>query len=139
MSDIHFVSHQKHKKILMQLGEQPKKIFKFSAPGAENAKKILNSKKLKPKNKNIKSYIIITYHSVTKNLSDDYKTVNNIFKLVKKYNNFNYYFTSSNTDINGAKLNEMIEKFLKNNSHVTNLKSIGHKKFLELAVRAKCC
>ena len=27
MSDIHFVSHQKHKKILMQLGEQPKKIF----------------------------------------------------------------------------------------------------------------
>ena len=68
----------------------------------KNAKKILNSKKLKPKNKNIKSYIIITYHSVTKNLSDDYKTVNNIFKLVKKYNNFNYYFTSSNTDINGA-------------------------------------
>ena len=46
----------------------------------KNAKKILNSKKkLKPKNKNIKSYIIITYHSVTKNLSDDYKTVNNIF------------------------------------------------------------
>lgn len=137
MSDIHFVSHQKHKRILLQLGEQPKKIFNFGAPGAEYAKKILNSRRLKRKNKNIKDYIIITYHSVTKNLRDDYQAINNIFKLVKKYDKFNYYFTSSNTDINGAKLNKMIERFCKNNNNVINLKSLGHKKFLELASSSK--
>ena len=137
MSDIHFVSHHKHKKILLQLGEDPKRIFNFGAPGAEYAMKILNEKKLKSKNKKNDPYIIITYHPVTKNLKDDYRVIQNIFRLVKKFKNFKYYFTSSNSDTNGLKLNMMIESFCKKNNHAKNFKSLGHAKFLKLASTSK--
>ena len=137
MSDIHFVSHHKHKKILLQLGEDPKRIFNFGAPGAEYAKKILNEKKLEIKNNKNDPYIIITYHPVTKNLKYDYRVIQNIFRLVKKFNNFKYYFTSSNTDINGVKLNMMIERFCQKNNHTKNFKSLGHAKFLKLASTSK--
>ena len=98
--------------------------------------KILNEKKLKSKNKKNDPYIIITYHPV-KNLKDDYRVIQNIFRLVKKFKNFKYYFTSSNSDTNGLKLNMMIESFCKKNNHAKNFKSLGHAKFLKLASTSK--
>lgn len=137
MSDIHFVTHQKHKKVLLQLGENPKNVYNYGAPGAEFAFRILNKEKIKIKNKKKEDYVIVTYHPETKNLKDDYKAIKNIFKLVKKYNNFKFYFTSSNTDINGSKLNTMIEKFCEQNNNAKNLKSLGHTNFLKLASSSK--
>ena len=127
-SNIHFVSHSSHKKRLVQLGENPKMIFNFGAPGAENA---LN---LKKNSYSRKKNILITYHSQTKqNFFKDLKILNNIFKLIKKNKAYYYVFTNSNSDPGGIKLNKKINLFCsKNKKNCKNLYSKGHNAYLEL-------
>lgn len=137
MSDLHFVSHPEHKKIIKQLGENKKEIFNYGAPGAENAFKMLN-KLNKNKIKSSSQKIIVTYHPETKNSKNDILIIKNIFKLVKKFKNYSFYFTSSNSDTGGSTINSMINNFCKiNKKNAKNLKSLGHKNFLINLSQAK--
>ena len=135
MSDIHFVSHDKHKKILKQLGENKNYIFNFGAPGAENAIDYLKGKSANLNQK--KPYIMVTYHPETKNIKEDKKVLINLFRLIKKYNSYDFYFTSTNSDTNGAQINAEINRFCDKNKNSENLYSLGHKNFIKMMSGAK--
>jgi GDP/UDP-N,N'-diacetylbacillosamine 2-epimerase (hydrolysing) len=136
MSNLHFVSHFKHKKNVLQLGEHPNTIHNVGALGAENVENI--SKILKRKKNNADNYILVTFHSETKNLVKNLATLKNIFKLIKLNKDFKFYFTNSNSDTDGIKINKLINNFCKvNRERVFNLKSLGHKNYLEKMYNAK--
>jgi GDP/UDP-N,N'-diacetylbacillosamine 2-epimerase (hydrolysing) len=135
-ANLHFVSHKNYRKRIIQMGEKPKFVYNFGAPGAENA---INYLKAYKKNKLIeyfnipdKKKVLITYHPETKNSLEDINCILNIFKLIKKKKNFFFIFTNSNSDPEGLKILKLIKSFCHKNTNCIHLGSLGHKKYLQL-------
>ena len=136
MAHIHFTSTKIYKDRIIQLGENPKTVFEVGAPGVENIKKIKllkrddleNILKMKMNKKNL----LITFHPVTLNNNFTKKYLLNLLKSLSMLKETNLYFTKANADANGKIVNDLIDKFIKNNSNYFCYKSLGHIKYLSL-------
>lgn len=137
MSHLHFVATEKYKKRLIQLGEEPKRIFNFGGMGIEN----INKLKLYNKNelekllnfKFNKKNLLITFHPVTLENNTSTKHFLEILDALKKIKDTNFIFTKSNSDLNGRAINKLIDQFVKNNQK-SSIKfiSLGQLKYLSI-------
>jgi UDP-hydrolysing UDP-N-acetyl-D-glucosamine 2-epimerase len=135
-SNLHFTTHKNYKKRVIQMGENPKFVYNFGAPGAENAINYLKNYK---KNTLIKYFnipdikkVLVTYHPETKNSLEDVNCILNIFKLIKKKKNFFFIFTNTNADPDGLRILKLTRYFCSKNINCMHVGSLGHKKYLKL-------
>ena len=134
LSNYHFVSHFIYKKRVIQLGENPKRVFNVGALGVENIKKtkLINRntllKKYKiPQNKRL---ALVTFHPVTKNNREYANQINRLLLSISKVKSFFYIFTNSNTDPNGKYFVKRINNFVKKNNNSKLFSSLGSKVYL---------
>tara|TARA_B100000989_G_scaffold281913_1_gene246532 strand:- start:960 stop:2102 length:1143 start_codon:yes stop_codon:yes gene_type:complete len=135
-SNFHFVTNNIYKKRLMQLGENPKKIFNFGSLGEENFRKtkiipkINFFKKYKiPLNKKI---VLVTLHPETMSNLSYKKQISSVLEAVKYKNKYFYIFTSCNSDPGSKIFINSINTFIKNNSNTKIIKSLGKENFINL-------
>ena len=134
LSDYHFVSHNIYKKRVIQLGENPKKVFNVGALAMDN---IYNTK-LYDKNFLFKKFniitkkkiAIVTFHPVTKNNSNYEDYIKKFLKALKKVIEFYYIFTYNNSDTHGKKFLKHINNFVKKNHNSIIFKTMGSKVYL---------
>lgn len=128
MSYLHFTSTEAYRKRVIQLGEDPKRVFNVGALGVENIKriKLLDKESLEKKldfNLNDKLFLI-TFHPTTleKNTSK-----NQFSEILKALDNFNakLIFTKANSDKDGRIINYMIDEYVKNRNNAIAFKSMG--------------
>ena len=119
MSHLHFVANKVYKKRVIQLGENPKRVFNVGGTGIDNIKKLklLNKKELekKLKIKLKKKNIIATFHPVTLEISTAKNSFNELLKALKKKRDINIIFTKTNADTDGRTIIKQIEKFVREN------------------------
>ncbi len=131
LSNFHFVSHSDYKKRLVQLGEDPKKIFNFGALGIENIKKAkLMSKSNLFKKLEIplnKKKILATFHPETNSLIPQKQQIRVFLSSLKKFKNITLIFTHNNADPEGDHFIEMLKKFKKQNNNIKIFGSLGIK------------
>ncbi|HJO77647.1 MAG TPA: UDP-N-acetylglucosamine 2-epimerase [Pelagibacteraceae bacterium] len=134
LSDYHFASHIIYAKRVIQLGENPKKVFNVGALGVENAikTKLIKKKELLkiykiPDNKKL---ALVTFHPVTKNNKEYANQINKLLSSISKVKKFFYIFTSSNTDPYGEYFIKRINNFVKKNKNSAIFKSMGSKIYL---------
>ena len=121
LSHLHFVSAQIYKKRVIQMGENPKKVFFTGSVGVSSIKKLhfLSKKQLENKlnikfcNKNL----FIIFHPAT--LEDrTYKVqMNEIANSLKKYKDFGKFFVYPSADLGGSSIITIIKKFVKENTN----------------------
>ena len=135
MSQFHFVSHKKYAQRVMQLGEDPKKIFIVGGFGVDLIKKVtLLKKKNLEKNLKLKfgkKNILVTYHPETINGVENKKNFNEILNALSKLNSTTIIFTRANADREGKVINSMIDSYAKihkRNCYVFS--SMGYKNYL---------
>ncbi len=135
MSHIHFVAAEKYKKRVIQLGENPKKVFNVGGLGVDNIKqtnflsKFQLEKKLGINFK--KKNLIINFHPETLNKYATKKIFNELLSaLRKKTNQMCLIFTMPNSDLESEIVFKMIKKFVKKNNNFYAFKSLGSIKFL---------
>lgn len=115
MSHLHFTAAKKYFKRVVQLGEDPKRVFNVGGMGIENIKrlKLLSKKKLE-KSINFKlgkKNILVTFHPVTlENKTSKYQ-FQEILNAIKDLKNTKVIFTKTNSDHDGSIINSMIDKF----------------------------
>lgn len=134
MSYLHFTANEEYRKRVIQLGENPDRVFNVGAMGVEN---ILNTKLL-TKNQledsiNFKldrEYAVITFHPVT--LEDDsvVRQFESILKVCDKYKDMKYIFTKSNCDEGGRIINSMIDEYVSKNYNAVAFESLGMIRYL---------
>ncbi len=136
LSDYHFVSTEIYKKRVIQLGENPKRVFNVGSLGAENVKKIklINKSDLenKLKIKFNKYNFLITVNSF---IDDDLNVKNymyNIFRALEKFKSANFIFTMPNSDLKSDIINKEIIKFTKKNKNSYCFKSLGSQNYLSI-------
>jgi GDP/UDP-N,N'-diacetylbacillosamine 2-epimerase (hydrolysing) len=135
-SHYHFVSHEKNKKRLIQLGEIKNNIFVVGGLGANNIKnfsffdkiEIENMLKLDLK----KKIILVNYYPEISNKKKTQKKLDNILKVAKYFKNFLFVFTLPSHDKGNDFFIKKIFKFKKTNKNLLVFKSLGQKKYYSL-------
>lgn len=133
IAKLHFVTSEKYKKRLIQIGENPKNIVVSGSPILEDIYKVVEknfSKLIQSTNYYIKKpYIISTYHPETKNPKDNLKNLRLMIKSLSKLKSYKVIFTYPNFDEG----NFLIIKHLKtiiDNKKFFLFRSLGIKKYL---------
>lgn len=135
MSMLHFAATEIYKKRIIQLGEQPERVFHVGALGIENIKsvRLLGKKELEEQInfKFDKKTVMVTYHPVTL----ESLTVRNQFEALlnalEGYKELKIIFTKANADTDGRIINEMIENFVADNSgRSISFTSMGYLRYL---------
>jgi len=133
-SNYHFVATKPYKKRVIQLGENPKKVFLVGGLGSENVENISYlDKKVLEKNLNIKfkkNNFLITFNSFLDDKISVKVAIRNMFKALNKFKNTNYIFTFPNSDLESNNIIKMIINFSKKNKNAYCFKSLGVQRYL---------
>ena len=105
-SDFHFVANEINKKRVIQMGENPKNVYKKN--------------------------LVFTYHPETYLKTNEKLKINLILNSLKKYKDIKFFITSPNFDKGSEEIQKKIINFTKKNSNFVFFKSLGYENYLSL-------
>jgi GDP/UDP-N,N'-diacetylbacillosamine 2-epimerase (hydrolysing) len=121
MSHLHFTTNHKYRERVIQLGENPKKVFNVGSLGVDNIRKItlLNKEDFeKSINFSLAKYnLLITFHPVTLEKNTSKIQFNNLIQALDKLQDTHLIFTKANADNGGRVINEIIDKYVGDHSN----------------------
>jgi len=134
MSYLHFCSTETYRKRVIQMGENPARVFNSGAPGIDNITNLnLLTKQKLEKELNWKltsKSALFTYHPVTLEESDVEIDLEVILSILETFN-LNILFTYANADSGGKVINQKIKQFCKiQPAKYKVVKSLGQIKYL---------
>lgn len=135
MSYLHFTSTEEYRRRVIQLGENPERVFCVGAIGVENIKKInLMTKEELERSIHFEideNTVIVTYHPVTLENNTVEEQFLNLLKVLDRNPKIRMIFTKANADTNGRIVNELIDKYAAQNSErACAFMSLGQKRYL---------
>lgn len=135
ISYLHFVTNEDSRRRVIQLGEDPARVFNYGSTSIDNIlnmasmtkEEALTSIGLKPC-----EYALCTYHPVTMEGSSVDKQISNFLAAIEVFPETEFIVTKSNADQGGARINELLNDAQKhiNNLHVFT--SLGVRRYLSL-------
>ncbi len=135
MSCLHFTIAEEYRRRVIQLGEDPQRVYNFGSLGNENILKmpLLNKKELEESiHFSLEApYAVVTFHPATLNeqLCEEQFTI--VQNALIRFNNLNYIITKANADAGGKKINEMIDLFAAQNpDRIYACDSLGARRYL---------
>ena len=131
----HFVAAEEYKNRVIQLGEDPERVFNVGGLGVDAIKKTnLLSKRDLLKRIDIKfgkKNLLITFHPVTLEKQTSEKQFKNLLDALNTFHDINIIFTMPNSDSDGRVIKKMIEEFVsKHTERATAFSSLGHLNYL---------
>jgi GDP/UDP-N,N'-diacetylbacillosamine 2-epimerase (hydrolysing) len=118
MSHLHFTAAEEYRNRVIQMGEEPSRVFNVGSLGVENIKrfKLLNLKEFEESIdfKLGKYNLMVTFHPVTlENNSSEFQ-FSNLIAALDKLDDTNIIFTKANADTDGRVINRMIDDYVHN-------------------------
>lgn len=134
LSYLHFTSTEEYRRRVIQLGEQPDRVFTVGAIGIENIlkEKLLSKEELESaiNFKLDKPYAVVTFHPVTLEDNNSVKQFGDLLEVCKKYKDMKFIFTKANADADGRVINKLIDEFIESNSNAMASTSLGMLRYL---------
>ena len=135
MSHIHFAATREYANRIIQLGEEPSRVFNVGGPGIENIKKLnLLNKDEFEKSINFKlakKNILITFHPATLENGSAKNQFSELLKAIDELKDTNFIFTKANSDTDGDVINKMIDGYVNQNSQkAVAFASLGQLRYL---------
>lgn len=135
MSYLHFVTNEESRKRVIQLGEDPKRVFNFGSTSVDNILRIANMTKVEALNSvGLKDcrYALCTYHPVTMENASVDDQIREFFRAVEAFNDIEFIVTKSNADQGGARINELLDEAADRISNLHVFMSLGVRRYLSL-------
>jgi GDP/UDP-N,N'-diacetylbacillosamine 2-epimerase (hydrolysing) len=134
MSHLHFTATNAYRNRVIQLGEQPDRVFNVGGLGVDNINKI----KLLTKSdfeKTIKfelgvKNLLVTFHPVTLENSTSENQFQALLESIDELKNTKIIFTKANSDIDGRIINSMIDEYVSKKENTIAFKSMGQLNYL---------
>jgi GDP/UDP-N,N'-diacetylbacillosamine 2-epimerase (hydrolysing) len=135
MSHLHFTATEEYRNRVIQLGEQPDRVFNVGAAGIDNINKLeLLSKKEFEASINFKlgkQNLLVTYHPVTLEYTTAQDQFGQLLEVLDALEDTHIIFTKPNADPGGRIINEMIEKYvIKHPLSTVAFTSLGQLRYL---------
>ena len=143
MSLLHFTSCEEYRQRVIQLGEQPERVFNVGAIGIEN---ILNLE-LVSKEELASSlqfslkqpYALVTFHPVTLEKSGMEQQLQALFQAMDEVSDMKFLITKSNADDGGQWINNQVDEYAAANAdRVLAVSSLGQRRYLSAMKHCTC-
>ena len=137
MSSLHFTSTEEYRKRVIQLGEQPGRVFYVGSLGVENLKLVpLMSKQDLEDSLNFTldgNTILVTYHPVTLGNRSPKDEISDLLLALDAFPALKVLFTMPNSDQGGEMIRQAIEDYCSRNSERCRCySSLGLKRYLSV-------
>lgn len=134
MSMYHFTTCDEYRKRVIQLGEDPKRVFNVGSLAIENCLKmeIASEEELREYvglNKEEK-YCVVTFHPVTLENDTAAKEVHELIEAMQYFKEYAYVITLANADAGGNDINQIWKKTAENNPQFHVVSSLGMRRYL---------
>lgn len=137
MSHLHFTATEEYRKRVIQMGEQPDKVFYVGALGVENIKKqeLLSKAELEASIDFTvdEKTLLVTYHPVTLSCSNPLEDINALLCALDEHPELRVIFTMPNSDTGGQLIADAIDNYAKRNAQrIRAFKSLGMRRYLSV-------
>ena len=134
MSHLHFVAAEQYRQRVIQLGEQPDKVFLVGGIGIVNIKRIdlLDRAELEDAldfSLGVKN-LLVTFHPVTLEEDMAETQIMELLSALEELEETHIVFTLPNADADGRKIMAMVEEFVSKNLNSRVYKSLGQLRYL---------
>lgn len=136
MSHLHFTSTEEYRKRVIQLGEDPDRVFNVGAPGIENIKKVLlmGREELEATFDGFTfgdKCLLVTYHPVTLENETAAGQIRNLLLALDELPDYKVIFTLPNSDTDGRIIIKLINEYVaKHPGRAVAYPSLGLRRYL---------
>jgi GDP/UDP-N,N'-diacetylbacillosamine 2-epimerase (hydrolysing) len=134
LSYLHFTSTDEYRRRVIQLGEDPSRVFNVGAIGIENIlkEKLLSKDELAEQLQMSfsKPYAVVTFHPVTLESNSTVDQIESLLKVCKEDTRLHFIFTKANADAEGRVINRLIDNYAKENDNIFAFTSLGLTRYL---------
>jgi UDP-N-acetylglucosamine 2-epimerase (non-hydrolysing)/GDP/UDP-N,N'-diacetylbacillosamine 2-epimerase (hydrolysing) len=135
MSHLHFTSTEEYRNRVIQLGEEPNKVFNVGSIGIDNIKhlKLLSRLQLEDnlKFKFGKKCVLVTFHSCTLERTSSEEQIIILLQALKSIDDLQILFTLPNSDTGGRIITKLINQFVEENNDKSKVfNSLGQLRYL---------
>ena len=135
MAHIHFTSTEQSRGRVIQMGEQPERVFCYGAPGLDNIERLdLLDRQTLEQELNFKlddTNLLVTYHPVTLDNNSAEMHFQELLAALNHFSNTKLLFTKSNADTEGRIINRMIDDYVsRNKGRAIAFDSMGQRNYL---------
>ena len=124
LSNLHFASTDTYRKRIIQMGENPSRVFNFGSIGVDivKNKKIESVNSLESKlNLDLSNdYAVVTYHPETKDPENQLKFFNDLIIQLNNLKSIRFIITKSNVDYLGLSFNQILDSIKSPNVSVVD-------------------
>jgi len=133
LSHLHFVATKKSMRRVIQMGENPERVFNFGGLGVDAISKIEFSSK-----EDIEKFIgrkfgernlLVTFHPETISLKQPREQIQILLEALKQKQDINLIFTGVNADPGSDEFGNEIKNFIKDRSNAVYINSFGQKNY----------
>ena len=143
MSYLHFTAAEAYRKRVIQLGEDPDRVFCVGELGVENA---LHEEFFSPEELEAglafplfrKPYVVTTFHPVTLEPNSAARQVDELLSAIADRPDLNFLITKSNADTGGREINAKLDEFAKRAPNCCVVASLGMRRYLSALKYALC-
>lgn len=135
ISYLHFVTNEESRKRVIQLGENPERVFNYGSTSVDNILSVADMSKseaLQSINLDDCKYSICTYHPVTMENGDVETPINDFLEAIKAFPDIQFIVTKSNADQGGARINELLDEAEQKIINLRVYTSLGIRRYLSL-------
>ena len=134
MSHLHFVASEKYRKRVIQLGENPNRVFCVGGLGIDNILKLnlLSKQELEDSldfKLSVKS-MLVTFHPVTLEGNTSGDQMRELLASLSEFKDYKIIFTMPNADTDGREIFKLIESFCLDNHNCRACTSLGQLRYL---------
>ncbi|MGE5581371.1 MAG: UDP-N-acetylglucosamine 2-epimerase [Bacillota bacterium] len=135
MSQLHFVATEEYRRRVIQLGEEPGRVFNVGALGIDNIKNTaLFTKEELEKALDFEltdKTIFVTFHPVTLETNTAAEQFQALLNAIDSFPDLRVIFTKPNADTNGRIIITLLEEYVRQNPQkAVAFSSLGHQKYL---------
>lgn len=134
MAHLHFVAADPYRQRVIQLGEEPTRVFLVGGLGVDNIRRLalLDKASLEEQLnfKFLKRNLLITFHPVTLENDTAYMQLTELLMALATLKNIGLIFTMPNADARGRKLFSLIEEFVSACENACAYTSLGSFRYL---------
>ncbi len=135
ISYLHFVTNEESLKRVLQLGEEPSRVFNFGSTSIDNILMTANMSKeeaLASIGLSDCRYALCTYHPVTMESGNVDVQISEFLKVIRAYPEIQFIVTKSNADHGGAMINMLLDEAMPDISNLHVFSSLGVRRYLSL-------
>jgi GDP/UDP-N,N'-diacetylbacillosamine 2-epimerase (hydrolysing) len=134
MSHLHFTSTEVYRKRVIQLGEEPDRVFNVGALAVENTR---NNNFLT--RQELETYLdfefmdkmaVVTFHPVTLDDKRGISQFEELLTAIDEFKDISFIITKANADAGGRAINERIDEFADMHDNVIAVSSLGVRRYL---------